>query len=116
MNGWMQRSDFSAEDIEVIDLEDALRKWNAINKADEDALMAALEQAGKETCPWGFAVTNEDGVQIHIYRVSPSENTFSARVSKNHASNELDPFPEAFVTGTLTAFFTNWRSLLSGVK
>lgn len=90
--------------------------WNSIDKADEDALLLDLEKAGKDLCPWGFATTNSEGFQIHIYRNSVAEDSYSALITKNHSENSIDLVKEGFIAGLINAFFTNWNALLPDVK
>jgi hypothetical protein len=113
MNTWFQRSDLSSIELVINNEAEALKKWSEIQTEVEDQLMLELEAKNEEFCLWGLGLENEDGVDLHIYRESPKENTYSMRVAQNHKENYLDSYPSIMVPVVIKKFYNEWSTLIS---
>ena len=70
---WIQKADFSSQDPEQIDLQEALRKFKAHTWEEELELRNKLESEGKEFCPPGIGFIS-DG---HILHILPATKEYS---------------------------------------
>lgn len=89
MTSWFQKSDFSAEDLEINSAEEAISYWNAVDVEKEDAL---YKQNDYE-CPWGLGIGMDTDFGIHLYRDDIDGNTVSILCTKAIPSKLLGFIP-----------------------
>ena len=83
MKAWLQKADYSAEDLTFADCAEAQAYWNALDKAALDEQERELVDAGADWCPWGLGIGFEDAdISVHIYREDPEKDTFSVMVKR----------------------------------
>lgn len=63
---WIQRADFSATDHDPIDVDGAIRAFDAHSWRDELARQSELEQGGRECCPPGIGFMDPNGRILHV--------------------------------------------------
>lgn len=66
MKYWIQRADFSAQDLEAGSVSDLCSAFERHDWAAEEEFRLTLESDGKECCPPGFGVVPGDGRILHI--------------------------------------------------
>jgi len=99
-------------DIVVSDVEEAGAAWAALDKSAADALMQTLKDQGHEFCQWGISFTNNEGVQLHVFRAWIEEDSYVAIVSRDDTVNQFEGLTAQFVEETIRTFFGNWHALL----
>ena len=66
MKYWIQRADFSAEDLEAVSPAELCSAFERHDWAGEERFRQSLESEGKEWCPPGFGLVPDDGRLLHI--------------------------------------------------
>ena len=83
MDAWLQKPDFSADELTFADSAAAQKYWDSLDKEVLDEEERELADAGSEWCPWGLGLGFGDAnVSVHIHRLDAEKDTFSVSVTQ----------------------------------
>lgn len=77
LEAWIQRADYSAEDVEHVSLESILKIWDSLDIQEMDSLQIRLMENEEDHCPWGLGIGWNTKSRIHVYRDSLADKTIS---------------------------------------
>lgn len=81
MDAWLQKPDFSADELTFADCAAAQEYWNSLDKDVLDEEAREMVDAGVAWCPWGLGLTlGSANVLVHIHRQDAEKDTFSVDV------------------------------------
>lgn len=83
MDAWLQKPDFSADELTFADCAAAQAYWNSLDKDVLDEEARELTDAGSDWCPWGLGIGfGNANVSVHIHRQDAEKDTFTVNVTQ----------------------------------
>lgn len=70
MQCWLQKANYSAEDLPSLDTFASFEKFfDSLELAELDALQQKKEDNKEDCCPWGIGIGHDTSFSIHIMRM-----------------------------------------------
>ena len=96
---WLQKSDFSTEDLDLLDIESIdqyMRSLNmqALDRSMRNSMDLDEDFFASDFCAWGLGVNFDNGGLVHIYRTDSVDDKFDVLVGipKNKKLFGLIPY------------------------
>jgi|AntRauTorckE6833_2_1112554.scaffolds.fasta_scaffold15373_2 hypothetical protein len=108
MSTWIQRADYSSQDIaDLNSLSAFVDYFDSLEISALDEEMSRLETSGSEFCQWGIGINMDSDHGIHICREDPGKNTFTVFHKKIVKTKALGFIPISKDTGSVEESLTH---------